>query len=75
MSAYSHKYAVSHFTERALPTEVVLAFLLSKFTFDLSDKRILWNFAGIRFPVVEGPEEAKPALPLKVGMYKPAASA
>lgn len=55
--------------------EVVLALLLSKFTFDLSNKTIIWNFNAICFPGVQGANETKPAMPLRVGLYNAAESA
>ena len=50
--------------------EVVLCLLLSKFTFAKSDKEVVWNLAGVRFPSVKGGSKA--SLPMKVGLYKPA---
>lgn len=32
--------------------EVLLSLLLANFTFELSDKRIVWNFGGVRYPSV-----------------------
>ena len=52
----------------------MLALLLSHFVFELSDKPIVWNISGIRFPTV-GIDGAKPELPLKVSLYNPAAAA
>ena len=46
--------------------------LVSKFTFELSDKPIVWNISGIRFPTV-GVNGKKPELPLKVSLYKDSA--
>ena len=51
-------------------TEVVLALLLSHFVFELSDKPIVWNISGIRFPTV-GVDGTKPELPLRVSLYDP----
>ncbi|KAI0327588.1 cytochrome P450 [Cubamyces sp. BRFM 1775] len=48
-----------------LEMKVVLALLLSNFTFELSDKPIAWNISGIQFPTV-GINGQKPELPLKV---------
>ena len=50
--------------------EVVLCLLLSKFTFAKSDKEVVWNLAGVRFPSVKGGNKA--SLPMKVGLYHPA---
>ena len=43
--------------------------LLANFEFELSDKPIVWNISGIRFPTV-GVNGKKPELPLKVSLYK-----
>ena len=51
----------------------MLALLLSHFVFELSDKPIVWNISGIRFPTV-GVDGAKPELPLKVSLYRPSPS-
>ena len=52
----------------------MLALLLSHFVIELSDKPVVWNISGIRFPTV-GIDGAKPELPLKVSLYNPAAAA
>ena len=49
--------------------EVVLATLVSHFTFELSDKHIVWNNSSITFPSVDDGSD-KPALPMKVCIYK-----
>ena len=49
--------------------EVVLSVLLSKFTFEISDKEILWNVGSVWYPTV-GRESNVPELPLKVSLYK-----
>ncbi|KAI0761511.1 cytochrome P450 [Trametes elegans] len=51
-----------------LEMKVILCLLLTKFTFAPSDKPIVWNLSGIRFPTVG--EDTKPALPMRVGLYK-----
>lgn len=56
----------------SFPPEVVLSLLISKFTFEMSDKPIVWNISGIRFPTV-GVDGTKPELPLKVSLYKDSA--
>ena len=61
-----------HVAERSpchAPTEVILALLVSHFVFELSDKEIVWNISGIRFPTV-GKDGAKPELPLNVSFYR-----
>ncbi|OBZ67576.1 hypothetical protein A0H81_12405 [Grifola frondosa] len=50
-----------------LEMKVVLSLLLSKFTFSLSDKPIVWNLAGVRYPTV-GKDSTKPEMWLKVGL-------
>ncbi|OSX57129.1 hypothetical protein POSPLADRAFT_1050195 [Postia placenta MAD-698-R-SB12] len=49
--------------------KVVLAVLLSNFTFELTDKPIEWNISGVRYPTV-GKDSNVAQLPLKVGLYK-----
>ncbi|KAI0657085.1 cytochrome P450 [Cubamyces menziesii] len=51
-----------------LEMKVVLSLLLMKFTFAPSDKPIVWNIAGIRYPTVG--DATTPSLPMKVGLYK-----
>ncbi|TFY51166.1 hypothetical protein EVJ58_g10707 [Rhodofomes roseus] len=51
--------------------KVVLAVMLTTFTFALTDKPILWTSANIMFPTV-GRNAIRPELPLRVGLYKPA---
>ncbi len=46
--------------------------MISKLSFEMSDKSIVWNISGIRFPTV-GVDGTKPELPLKVSLYKDAA--
>ncbi|KAI0628906.1 cytochrome P450 [Trametes polyzona] len=50
-----------------LEMKVVLALLLVRFEFNLSDKPVGWNLAGIRFPSVG--DSLKPSLPMVVGAY------
>lgn len=50
--------------------EIVLAMLLSKFTFAPSGKEIRWNIGGILYPTVG--MDTRPAMPLKVGFVKTA---
>ncbi|KAH9885122.1 cytochrome P450 [Cubamyces lactineus] len=52
-----------------LEMKVILYLLLMKFTFALSDKPIMWNVSGVRYPTVG--EDTKPSLPLRVGLYRP----
>ncbi|KAM5543449.1 hypothetical protein V8D89_002700 [Ganoderma adspersum] len=52
-----------------LEMKVVLAVLLSTFTFERTEKEIKWNLAGVAYPTVGN--ETNPSLPLKVGLVKP----
>lgn len=49
--------------------EVVLAVLLSHFTFELTEKRIWWNMATVQYPSAD-PRGEHPELPLKVGLVR-----
>ncbi|KAL6306627.1 cytochrome P450 [Sparassis latifolia] len=51
-----------------LEMKVVLSVLLPTFTFELTDKPIVWNVSGIGFPTV-GNVSTKAELPLKVGLF------
>lgn len=46
-------------------TEVVLSEMLANFTFELSERPVVWNMAGISYPTV-GTENTKQELWLKV---------
>ena len=48
-------------------TEVVLATLVSNFKFGLSNKPIVWNFAGVAYPTTNH-ESSKPEMTLKVSL-------
>ncbi|KAI0657156.1 cytochrome P450 [Cubamyces menziesii] len=52
-----------------LEMKIVLATLLPAFKFELTDKPIFWNAAGITYPSV-GDYSTKPELPLRVTMIK-----
>ncbi|CCM01003.1 uncharacterized protein FIBRA_03051 [Fibroporia radiculosa] len=49
--------------------KVVLSVLLANFTFELTDKPIVWNAAAVRYPTL-GRIDNKPQLPLKVRLYE-----
>lgn len=49
--------------------EVVLAVLLSHFTFELTEKRIWWNMATAQYPSGD-PRGEHPELPLKVELVR-----
>ncbi|RPD69487.1 cytochrome P450 [Lentinus tigrinus ALCF2SS1-7] len=55
-----------------LEMKVVLCLLISKFTFELSEKPIVWNLSNISFPTVGN--SPKSALPMKVGLYRSSTS-
>lgn len=46
-------------------TEVVISEMLANFTFELSERPVVWNLAGISYPTV-GMESTKQELWLKV---------
>lgn len=48
-----------------LSPEVILSILLSSFKFELTDKSIFWNHAGVMYPTVET-ESKRPEMPLTV---------
>ncbi|KAI0370369.1 cytochrome P450 [Pilatotrama ljubarskyi] len=52
-----------------LEMKVILSLLLAKFTFELSDKPIVWNLSGVRYPSVGRTGETA-SLPMRVGLYK-----
>ncbi|EIW54967.1 cytochrome P450 [Trametes versicolor FP-101664 SS1] len=52
-----------------LEMKVVLAVLLSHFTFELTEKRIWWNMATVQYPSAD-PRGEHPELPLKVGLVR-----
>ncbi|KAH9941870.1 cytochrome P450 [Epithele typhae] len=53
-----------------LEMKTVLAVLVSRFTFELTEKPIQWNIAGVIYPTVG--TDTSPALPMKVGLAKKA---
>ncbi|KAF9806968.1 hypothetical protein IEO21_08435 [Rhodonia placenta] len=58
----------SGFKFSEMEMKIVLAVLLSNFTFELTAKPIEWNVSGVRYPTV-GRESNVAQLPLKVGLY------
>ena len=68
MSMFSLSRPPAHPIAQQCIVEVVLSLLLMKFTFAPSDKPIVWNIAGIRYPTVG--DATTPSLPMKVGLYK-----
>ncbi|CCM01001.1 uncharacterized protein FIBRA_03049 [Fibroporia radiculosa] len=65
------KRACIGFKFSEMEMKVVLAVLLSNFTFELTDKPIEWNTAAVRYPTV-GKVSNKPQLPLKVRLLEDA---
>ncbi|KAI0355873.1 cytochrome P450 [Trametes cingulata] len=51
-----------------LEMKVVLATLISTFTFELTEKPINWNLAGVVYPTVG--DDIRPSLPLRVALAK-----
>ena len=49
-------------------TEVVLSVLLSTFKFELTEKPVHWNLAGIIYPTVG--TDPTPTLPMKVSLVQ-----
>lgn len=43
--------------------------LISSFKFELTDKRIYWNMAGVQYPSAD-PRGERPELPMKVQLVK-----
>ncbi|KAI0737451.1 cytochrome P450 [Daedaleopsis nitida] len=48
-----------------LELKVMLAVLLTSFCFEMSDKPIVWNYAGVAYPTI-GKTSTKPEMPLRV---------
>ncbi len=48
--------------------EVLLSLLLANFTFERSDKQIIWNFGGVRYPTV-GQLGGNASLPMILRAY------
>ncbi|KZT65623.1 cytochrome P450 [Daedalea quercina L-15889] len=69
MTFLGGKRACIGFKFSEMETKVVLAVLISNFTFELSDKPIEWNVAPVWYPTV-GKDDKEPRMPLKVGLYK-----
>ncbi|KAH9936148.1 cytochrome P450 [Fomitopsis serialis] len=69
MTFLGGKRACIGFKFSEMEMKVVLAVLLTAFTFELPEKSIVWNVAGVWYPSVDR-ASAKPEMPLKVGLYK-----
>lgn len=57
--------ATALLTTYSLLVEVVLAVLLPKFSFDVTDQEITWNSSAVIYPTM-GEESSKPEMLLKV---------
>ncbi|CCM06147.1 uncharacterized protein FIBRA_09620 [Fibroporia radiculosa] len=69
MTFIGGKRACIGFKFSEMEMKVVLSVLLANFTFELTDKPIVWNAAGVRYPTV-GSVSNKPQMPLKVRLYQ-----
>ncbi|CCM05747.1 uncharacterized protein FIBRA_07979 [Fibroporia radiculosa] len=68
MTFIGGKRACIGFKFSEMEMKVVLSVLLPNFTFELTDKPIVWNAAGVRYPTV-GSVSNRPQMPLKVRLY------
>ncbi|PCH40497.1 cytochrome P450 [Wolfiporia cocos MD-104 SS10] len=68
MTFLGGKRACIGFKFSEMEMKVVLAVLVSNFVFELSDKPIRWNVAGVWYPSI-GTEDNTPQMPLKVSRY------
>lgn len=57
--------SISMIANRPFVSEVVLAVLLPKFSFELTDKPIVWNSSAVNYPTM-GEESTKPEMLLRV---------
>ncbi|CCM01005.1 uncharacterized protein FIBRA_03053 [Fibroporia radiculosa] len=69
MTFIGGKRACIGFKFSEMEMKVVLSVLLTNFTFELTDKPIVWNAAAVRYPTV-GRMDNKPQMPLKVRLYE-----
>ncbi|KZT12277.1 cytochrome P450 [Laetiporus sulphureus 93-53] len=68
MTFMGGKRACIGFKFSEMEMKVVLAVLLSIFTFELTEKPIEWNVSGVSYPTV-GKQSNKPSLPLRVRLF------
>ena len=64
-SSHIRVRAATLLTIYPLVVEVVLAALLSKFSFELTDQEITWNSSAVIYPTM-GEKSSKPEMLLKV---------
>ncbi|TBU47494.1 cytochrome P450 [Dichomitus squalens] len=69
MSFHGGSRSCIGFKYAQLELKVVLSVLVANFNFELSDKEIVWNNAGVAYPTV-GKESSKPEMPLKVSVIR-----
>ncbi|KAH9936146.1 cytochrome P450 [Fomitopsis serialis] len=69
MTFLGGKRACIGFKFSEMEMKVVLSVLLTTFTFELPEKPVVWNVAGVWYPTVDK-ASSKPEMPLKVGLYK-----
>lgn len=50
-------------------TEVVLATLLESFRFEMTNKEVVWNMAGVKYPTV-GKDSSYAEFPMKVTLIE-----
>ncbi len=41
-------------------------YVVRSFKFDVPEKPITWDFSGVNFPTMDGPDKAKPEMFLKI---------
>ncbi|RPD55386.1 cytochrome P450 [Lentinus tigrinus ALCF2SS1-7] len=68
MSFHGGSRACIGFKYAQLELKVVLSVLLTNFKFELTDKDIVWNHAGVAFPSVG--KSRKPEMPLKISAIR-----
>ena len=62
---YVSEYSLSFISYLFHRAEVVLAVLLPRFAFEVTDKPVAWNSSAVMYPTM-GEESTKPELVLKV---------
>ena len=65
----SVKYGCAPGCTQVAAAKVILSVILPRFTFEKSEKPVVWNLGGVRYPAV-GKYGGKACLPMKVSLYK-----